>query len=282
METTSGFTQLVWILGAAGVLGGIYSSAIERFWLDVCSVPVPLKQLPRAFSGFRIALLSDIHLGFFYGPKDLSVIVEVINGLGPDVICIAGDSLESNTSLGVLDQAVPILSRLKAPFGKFAVLGNHDCKAGVKGVIRGFERGGFFVLRNDHAVLKKDNDRLFLIGLDDVLEGKADLQRAIEGIPETECKILLVHEPDFADYTSRFPVDLQLSGHSHGGQVRFPFLGPLVTTRLGRKYPSGLRRVGKLMLYTNRGLGTTLLPLRFLCRPEITIITLETKLSLNG
>jgi len=173
-----------------------------------------------------------------------------------------------------MNKIIPLLSRLEAPFGKFAVLGNHDCSAGVEDVTRGFERGGFIVLRNNHAVLEKDNDRLFLIGLDDVLEGKADLPKAVEAIPESGFKILLVHEPDFADYTSRFAIDLQLSGHSHGGQVRFPYFGPLITTRLGRKYPFGLRRVDKLMLYTNRGLGTTLLPLRFLCRPEITIIKL--------
>lgn len=278
MGATVGFTQLAWTLGTLGILAsGFYSSAIERYWLDVCRVRISLSRLPRSFSGFRIALLSDIHLGFFYAPKDFSTVVDRINALNPDVICFAGDFLDSYTSLGVLKPTIPILSRLKASFGKFAVLGNHDYRVGVEHVIQGLESGGFRVLKNDHTVLKKGNGRLFLIGLDDILEGTPNLEEAMEGIPETACSILLVHEPDSADYISKFPIELQLSGHSHGGQVCFPFIGPLLSSRLGKKYPSGLHKVDQLMLYTNRGLGTTILPIRFLCRPEITMITLEKK-----
>lgn len=276
MATITEFGQLALVLGAAGVLGGgVYSSAIERFWIEVREVGVSLARLPRSFSGFRIALLSDIHLGFFYTPKNLLSAANIINGLHPDIICLAGDFIDSKSSLGVLEPVIPVLSGLKAAYGKFAVLGNHDHRAGSGRVIRCLERGGFRVLVNNHAVLKKENGRIFLAGLDDILKGRPSLETAMKGIPDAACTILLVHEPDCAGYTGKFPVDLQLSGHSHGGQVRFPFLGPLITTRLGKKYHSGLYRINKLMLYTNRGLGTTILPVRFLCRPELTLITLE-------
>lgn len=275
MEKSAGLAQLAWIIGAAAVFGGgIYSSAVERRWLDIRRINVTLNRLPPRFSGFRIALLSDIHLGFFFSSLNFSSVTEKINLLKPDVVCFAGDFLDSGASHGVMESVIPALSKLDAPFGKYAVLGNHDHWAGSKRLISGLGRGGVRVLINDRVSLKKGDDRIFFIGLDDVLAGKPDLERAAGEIPETACKILIVHEPDYAVYTSKFPVDLQLSGHSHGGQVCLPFLGPVVTSRLGKKYPSGLYRVDKLMLYTTRGLGTTVLPVRFFCRPELTIITL--------
>lgn len=117
---------------------------------------------------------------------------------------------------------------------------------------------------------------MFIAGIDDALLGKPDLPRAISGIAEDTCTILLAHEPDIADEAARYPIDLQLSGHSHGGQIRLPFIGEVLTPRLGSKYPDGLQRVknSNLQVYTNRGLGTTILPIRFLCRPELTVLTL--------
>jgi predicted MPP superfamily phosphohydrolase len=108
-----------------------------------------------------------------------------------------------------------------------------------------------------------------------VLEGNANLPLTLAGIPPEEPVILLVHEPDFALDAARFPVDLQLSGHSHGGQVRLPWLGAPVLPLLARRYPWGLHRIGGLTLYTNVGIGTIGLPIRFLCPPEITLITLR-------
>lgn len=277
MENMGRFFQLLWMLGAGGVLGsGIYASAIERHWLDVRKISISLTRLPRSFSGLRILLLSDIHLGFFYHPKNFSNVVDIINKLEPNVICLTGDFVDLRTSINTLKPAISLLSRLKASFGKYAVLGNHDYRAGAENVNRVLECGGFRVLINEHHVLKQENDRLYLIGIDDIIEGKPNMSKAIEGIPENACKILMVHEPDSADYMCKFPIDLQLSGHSHGGQICLPFVGPIITTTLGGKYHTGLYKVGELTLYTNKGVGTTILPLRFLCRPEITFITLET------
>src|SRR5262249_34591136 len=117
--------------------------------------------------------------------------------------------------------------------------------------------------------------RLWLAGVDDVIEGKPDMDRTLRGIPGNEAVILLAHEPDFADQVVQYPVDLQLSGHSHGGQVRIPLIGAPYLPELGRKYPWGLRRIGRLTLYTNVGIGTIRVPFRWNCPPEITLITLR-------
>jgi predicted MPP superfamily phosphohydrolase len=261
--------------GALGLLGsGIYSFAVERFRLEICRVRMTLPHLPQAFSGMRIALFSDVHLGFYYSADPLSHVVDRINELQPDVICFTGDLIDSASCLPALEPALPVLEKLHAPLGKFAVLGNHDYRSGAAPIIEGLRRSGFRVLRNESAILQKGEERIYLIGLDDVLEGHADLRRAMETIPEQACTILLVHEPDFADTARHYPVSLQLSGHSHGGQVRIPFLWPFFTSRLGKKYVAGSYMAGNLRIYTNRGVGTTTLPLRFLCRPEITEITL--------
>jgi hypothetical protein len=112
--------------------------------------------------------------------------------------------------------------------------------------------------------------------VDDAIEGQPDLERVLSALPEEECSILLAHEPDFADVSARTGrFDLQLSGHSHGGQIRIPFLPPLALPQQARNYPVGLYRVGEMQLYTNRGIGMVHLPLRFRCRPEITLITLS-------
>jgi predicted MPP superfamily phosphohydrolase len=116
---------------------------------------------------------------------------------------------------------------------------------------------------------------LTLVGLDDVWERKHDLRAALAGVPDDECKLLLVHEPDYADEAAHYPVDLQLSGHSHGGQINLPGYGRPVLPYLGQKYPAGLYQVGLMALYTNRGIGVISPPVRFNCPPEVTLLTLR-------
>jgi predicted MPP superfamily phosphohydrolase len=123
--------------------------------------------------------------------------------------------------------------------------------------------------------LEQAGARLWLCGVDDVIEGRPNLDVTLKGIPPNEPVVLLLHEPDAADHVAKYPVDLQLSGHSHGGQVRLPFVGAPFLPDLARKYPWGLRRIGRLTLYTNIGLGTIRVPVRFHCPPEITLFTLR-------
>ena len=132
------------------------------------------------------------------------------------------------------------------------------------------------VLRNASLPFERERARIWLAGVDDVIGKHNDLDQTLKNIPSRESTIVLVHEPDYADVVSRRCIDLQLSGHSHGGQVRLPFIGAPYLPPLARKYPWGLRKVRNSLVYTNRGLGTIGFPLRLNCPPEITVVTLRT------
>jgi hypothetical protein len=167
-----------------------------------------------------------------------------------------------------------LLSQLRAKQGTFAVLGNHD-QASQPGIVaRSLQSRGIRVLRNETVAVEQNGSRIWIAGVDDVLEKAADLHEALQNTPPDETTILLAHEPDFADYVAKHPVSVQLSGHSHGGQIRLPFVGPPYLPELARKYPWGLRRIGSLQLYTNTGLGTIEIPMRWNCPPEVTLIRL--------
>ena len=202
----------------------------------------------------------------------------------PDIVVLNGDFVtvpyfgsRHKTKLEIQAQAEPcaeLLGQLRPRRGIFAVLGNHDQSSQPAVVTESLRGRGIRVLRNQAVPLERDNSRVWLAGVDDVLEGAADLPRALQGISRNETIILLAHEPDFADYVAEHPVSVQLSGHSHGGQIRLPFVGPPYLPELARKYPWGLHRVGGLNLHTNCGLGTIELPIRWNCPPEVTLVRL--------
>ena len=142
-------------------------------------------------------------------------------------------------------------------------------------VISALMAHGIQTLSNQSIPIEKDQGRFWLGGVEDVMGGTADLRATLKNIPTGEATVLLAHEPDFADHVARYPVDLQLSGHSHGGQVRLPFIPPLFLPDLAKKYVWGLFHVGPLTLYTTAGIGTVRVPVRFNCSPEITLISLR-------
>lgn len=266
-----------WLLGLLGVgaLCGAYGYGWERHQLEVVSLSITLPDWPQALKGVRLVHFSDTHLGPYWGLEQLQRVVDVINREKPDLICFTGDLVDESTRL--LSAAVPMLRGLQAPLGKFAVLGNHDWRYGQQDVIhQALVDADFQVLDNRHVRTEYKGAGLYVAGVDDVLHGTPDVQAALAGIAPGEPVILLVHEPDFADVAARHHVHLQLSGHSHGGQVRLPLIGHVLTPPLGQKYVSGLMQAGerKMPVYTSRGLGTTILPVRFLCRPEVTVLTL--------
>ncbi len=205
----------------------------------------------------------------------------MVNDLRPDLIALAGDfvSLSLVPYNGEKDAAVAepcseLLRQMQAPHGLWAVLGNHDVSTAPRLVIGALQTRGIRVLLNQSVAIEQNGARFWLAGVNDVLSRSSDLSATLDGVPSDEATILLAHEPDYADYTSRHPVDLQLSGHTHGGQVRLPLIGPLYLPEMGRKYILGLYEVGLLTLYTNAGLGTLRVPVRFNCPPEITLLTL--------
>ena len=270
---------------AAAAFGAVGDHGFrETRELSLKEVLIPVHQLPHAFDGFTIAQLSDFHYHPLFTAKAISDAVHLVNQLHPDIVVLTGDFVtvpdfgpRHQTKLEIQTQAEPcaeLLSQLCPKQGIFAVLGNHDQRGQPAVVTESLRSRGIRVLRNQAAPLELRGSRVWLAGVDDVLEGAADLSRALHDIPRNETTILLAHEPDFADYVAAYPVSVQLSGHSHGGQIRLPFFGPPYLPELARKYPWGVRRIGELNLYTNCGLGTIKLPIRLNCPPEVTLIRL--------
>jgi predicted MPP superfamily phosphohydrolase len=261
-------------LGLGGVGCGSYARLLEPRWFEVEEVSIPLGRLPATLDGLTVAHLSDLHLGPYLGAADLTHVVEMVQRLAPQVVVITGDFVTRGREWQQQEMLEP-LSALQAPLGTFAVLGNHDHWTDATWVTATLQEQGITVLSNRAQRLSDAENGLWLAGVDDIWVGAEDLDGALAGIPESSCKLLLVHEPDFADKAARRSVDLQLSGHSHGGQVRLPFLGALVLPLWARNYPMGLARAGETWVYTNRGLGVTDPPVRLNCRPEITLLTLK-------
>jgi uncharacterized protein len=273
-------------LGLAAALGGVAlvadSVLLEPNRPELVRKEIVLSRWPAALDNYRIALLSDFHYDSVFSVHPLRAAIPIVNGLQPDLIVLTGDFV-SEPSLGrnrrkaayAAEPCAGLLRQMKAPHGLWAVMGNHDAVTDpdlIKEILRAT---GIRVLSNQSVPMEQSASRFWLSGVADVLEGSSDLDATLAQVPGDEATILLAHEPDYADYVAKRPIDLQLSGHTHGGQVRLPFLPPLYEPPLARKYIAGLYKVGPLTLYTNRGLGTIGLPIRFDCPPEVTLITLR-------
>jgi uncharacterized protein len=261
---------------ASSLLMGTYSFKIERFWYQIKEVRLKVKNLPKAFDGWKIVQFSDVHLGFHYGIEDFKPVIRKINQLNPDIIFFTGDLVQIGYTEPEL--AIPLLQELKARGGKWAVIGNHDFYTKDQ-VTMALENAQFKMLKNSHGVIEHGQQRLYIAGLDDMMYGVPNVRKAVEGLNEDDCILLLAHEPDIADENSKYSISGQFSGHSHGGQVRLPFYGPIIKQVLAKKYMDGLYWVGerKMPLYVNRGIGTTNVAVRFFCRPEITVFYLSTE-----
>lgn len=252
----------------------LYGRDVEPNRLALSRVRVEIDRLPPAFEGLTIAQLSDLHFGRLVTAAQIRAAVDAALDLGPDLIVLTGDHATRLEQSNVTPLAQE-LSRLRAPLGVFAILGNHDYRDASGVTLEALRSAGLTLLRNDNVPIERSGQTIYLAGLDDALKGHPDLAGALHGVPGDSRAIVLVHEPDYADRVSRDPrAALQLSGHSHGGQIRLPLRGPLRLPRLARKYPDGLRRVGSMWLYTNRGIGVVSVPIRINCPPEVTLFEL--------
>jgi predicted MPP superfamily phosphohydrolase len=261
------------VIGAALAAAGWYAWRVEPRWLQITRLTLPVADVPPAFEGYRIVQLSDLHLGVRLIQKTLPIVVQAANREHPDLIAVTGD-IATGGRMGLVEGQAA-LAGLRAPDGVWAILGNHDYAVGedlVVATLRGAEIG---LLRNAHCLIRRGTDRLVVAGIDDVVLGLPDLRAALDGAPEDSPVILLAHEPDFARIAAADPrIVLQLSGHTHGGQVRLPGLKPLILPSFGHLYPDGPYWVPNLVLYVSRGIGTGRFAMRFNCRPEMVVITL--------
>jgi predicted MPP superfamily phosphohydrolase len=272
----------------AGLGMAVYAGTRGRHELEIVHRTILIRDLPDSFRGFRLAQISDIHLEEYTEPWFLHRVVEGVNALAADLVVITGDyitrgPLPHSFAYRAMPVCAEALSRLRGSL-RYAILGNHDVSVDRDMVIRELVQRGIPTLVNRAIPLDRGGDRLWLAGLDDPGTSSPDLSAAIPAQPGAPV-ILMAHEPDYADNIRRHPraplIDLILSGHSHGGQVRLPLIGPLVLPPMGKKYPHGLYRLEdaarniRMQLYVNRGIGTVGLPMRLNCPSEITEITLE-------
>jgi len=241
---------------------------------EVTQLSIELPYLDPVFDGYRLVQISDIHLGTMVKEHHLNDVVNLVNDLQPDTIAITGDFVSHR----IEEFALPLLSalsRLKAKDIKVAVLGNHDHWTSAESIRWVLKRSSFVELRNQVIPLHREQKKLYLAGVDDFLVDQDRIGNVLDLIPEYSPAVLLAHEPDFADIsaaTGRF--GMQISGHTHGGQIRIPLVTRFLLPPRGKKYPSGQYQLNGMTLYTNRGIGTSWLMLRYRCPPEISVYNL--------
>lgn len=258
------------------------SALLEPNYPRIVRKHIGLRRWPANLDGFTIAQLSDFHFDPFFSAHPLKAAIGLVNNLRPDLIVLTGDFVsvrfftpDDPSNAAAAEPCAQLLRQMHAPYGMWAVLGNHDFSSDAKRVAEALRAHGVQLLENKSTPIEPNGGRFWLTGVNDVVCGNPDLDSALARIPSDEATVLLAHEPDYADHVARYPVDLQLSGHSHGGQVRFPLLPPMFLPELAQKYVWGLYRIGPLTLYTNPGLGTVGVPIRLNCPPEITLLTLR-------
>lgn len=261
-------------LASSGPL--VYASFIEPNNIEVVEQTVAIPGLGPGLEGLRVAQISDLHAGLWLGNEQLTRMANRVLAQKPELVLITGDFMTAGgdyqqaasdliSSLRLLTDALPVM----------AVRGNHDHGRREATLTDVLAKTGVVELNNAVQSIQRGGNLLYIAGIDSVSTGHQGLHLMGDSIPTDAPVILMAHEPDMADYsapTGKFA--LQLSGHSHGGQVVLPFLGRMVLPWMGRKYPEGLYQVGSMQLYTNRGIGTIHIPLRLNCSPEITILTL--------
>jgi uncharacterized protein len=256
-------------------LCSIYARKIEPNWLDINQIDVTLPKLDRAFNGYRIVQISDLHAGDGTDRSYLEKVVDAINAQNPDLVVITGDHITRlpKQHLELLDT----LSKLHPRDRTISILGNHDVFNDPAPIRTALKKAGITLLENTIYTVNRDLATLHIAGVGDIFAEQDRLDRVLAQLPPTGAAIMLAHEPDFADETAatgRF--GLQLSGHSHGGQIRLPFYGGYTPT-LAEKYPIGRYQVGEMIQYTNRGIGMVKLYARFNCRPEISVFNLVSR-----
>jgi predicted MPP superfamily phosphohydrolase len=262
--------------GAVGVVAEVgrrarhvapYRPVLERVEIRA---PVGINTPPR----LRIGFMADTHGGSVVRPADIERALALLLAAEPDLLLFGGDYV-SESPRHITDAAA-VLGNVAdtTRFGSLAVLGNHDYANGAGRMTAALEKRGIQVLRNDSARIGDDTGELWIAGIDDALLGSADVQAAFVNVPASARAIALWHEADWAEQVAKHGAFLQLSGHSHGGQVRLPIAGPIAAPAGGKRFVEGLNFAAGMPVYTARGVGVYRPPLRFRCPPEVTLVTL--------
>jgi predicted MPP superfamily phosphohydrolase len=251
-----------------------YATLIAPHNYEVTETDILIRDLPERFEGFRITQLTDVHHSRILGLEEVQRVVELAKQTKPDLIVLTGDY--TTTYRRFIEPCAEVLGELSAPEGVWAVLGNHDHYTDPELTTRALLRNHITVLNNANTTIRRGPDALQLAGIDDWSWNGTDWTRAFYGLDRKLASILLSHQPTVLDFDEAQAASLILSGHTHGGQIKLPFLGaPARFVTMDLKYASGLFRRGQTQLYVSRGTGVIGLPVRFGVRPEIAVLRLR-------
>jgi uncharacterized protein len=272
--------RLVATIVLAVVAAFVAYSFSETYRLEVKEYTFASPDVPAAFDRTRIVLLTDLHRAFFFSQKRLAGVVERAAQLHPDLVVLGGDYVYGSMKYEV--PAFTELSRLQAPLGVFAVLGNHDYahldhdRNDPTPTLRAAEKANIPLLDNAGVWIEKSGQRFRLAGVSDLQEGFPNPQAAIGDARPADLVVLVSHEPDVAESLTPGEADLMLAGHTHGGQVTFFGLwAPVIGSDYGQKYRTGMVSTESTTVVVSNGVGTIFPPLRFFARPQIVVITLH-------
>lgn len=251
-----------------------YARLIEPYLYEVSETDIFLRDLPESFEGFRITQLTDVHHSRIVGIDEVRQTVDLANSTKPDLIALTGDYTTSYRRY--IEPCAEALGSLNAPEGVWAVLGNHDHYTDPELTARALEGNHIPVLNNANTILRRGSDVLQLSGIDDWSWAGTNWPRALHGLDQERTTVLLSHQPRVLDFAEAEKIGLIISGHTHGGQIDLPLIGPparFATAEL--KYAQGLFRRRDTQLYVSRGTGVIGLPLRLGVRPEIAVLRLR-------
>ncbi len=260
-------------LSGSALLVGSYPVFIERYAFQVNTYQIPIPNLPPKFHQFTIAQLTDLHYGFLMPMMAVEYIIHTINDLQADVVVCTGDYVDEVNMSQEIDAVWPQLMKLRARHGVFSVLGNHDHWADTDRSLYWLKKSGQDI-RHQAVAIQRGDEKLWIGGAGDYWEDVLGIDMAFQNVPPEECKILLAHNPDSADTPFQSRVDLMISGHTHGGQVIVPGIGAPILPVYNKRYSSGFIPTDQTNVFISRGLGWSILPVRFNCFPEIAVLQL--------
>lgn len=269
--------KLMIIIAILVVVSGLvaYSVLTQLRGLTYPRIEVPVHGLPPAFDGFTIVQISDTHVGIWTKPRHIRQIVARVTAMNPDLVVLTGDYV--NRFARNCAPSAESLIGLEAKHGVYAVLGNHDYWVNADAMAKALQRSGVDVLFDERRKITIGKESITLVGLDDEWEGNPDYDKAFKGISADDICIAIAHNPDAVLHLKGKPVALLLSGHTHGGIINLPRIGAIATTtKLDRKYASGMHEINGIKLYVSRGIGlVSSLPFRFRCPPEVPVFILK-------
>lgn len=277
---------LVIILSIIALIGIVFVWArfISTSGLIVNEIKIVKNSLPESFNGLKVVHLSDIHYGKTINNNKLEKVVEKINLINPDIVIFTGDLIDKDTNITnkIINDISNILNKIESKYGKYSVKGNHDY--GSDSFIEIMENSDFYILENSYDLIYSEKkDYIYIGGLSSSIKTNIDYNNTLEYFNNENnnkdiFKLILMHEPDNIDNVLEYQsMDLALAGHSHGGQVRLPYLGPLMKVRDAKKYPNSHYKINDTDLYVSYGLGTSTYPFRLFNKPSINFYRIYNK-----